>query len=237
MKYYPDIRLVLITCMISLLLSGCGTPEDSWELAERENTQTAYLGFLAKYPEGELADRARGNLLALKELRAWERAKFRDRTDNYDRFLQEYPKSAHADAARKRVIELERDEAWEATVDEDNILALEAFLQNYPDAPQRPEAEQLIASLQPEEKPPLPAEPPGQYRLQLAAFRSAGSAEREATRLASLFPDILPESIGVEQSDTGTFYLLKSVPMNREEAQSVCTALKKSGQDCLIINR
>ena len=73
MGYYPDIRHLLIFCMLSLFLTACGNPEQSWELAERENTQTGYLEFLAKYPEGELADRARASILTLKEQRAWER--------------------------------------------------------------------------------------------------------------------------------------------------------------------
>jgi hypothetical protein len=32
-------------------------------------------------------------------------------------------------------------------------------------------------------------------------------------------------------------FLLKSVPMTGVEARDACAALKKIGQDCLIINR
>lgn len=232
-------HLLLILC---LLLTACGNPDKAWDLAEREDTNQGYLEFLAKYPDGDKADRARARMVELKEIRGWERAQFRDRIDNYQRFLEQHPDSDNAAAAKQRVFELQRDEAWTAAQDAGDAPALQSFLADYPDAPQAWEAAQLLAALAPaapEAPPAPPPERPGNFRLQLGAFRTAAAADSEVRRLAPLFDRTLPGPVRiVTPLETGArFFLLQSVPVNGQEADAACTALQAAGQACLRINR
>ena len=234
----PARPLLLI---LLLLLTACGNPDKAWELAEREDTNQGYLEFLAKYPDGDYADRARTRMIELKELRGWERAQFRDRIENYQRFLEQYPDSENAPAAVARIYELEQDAAWAAAQDAGDAAALQTFLAVYPDAPQAWEAEQLLAALTPEEpEPPAPPpERPGKFRLQLGAFRTAAAAETEVRRLAPLFEKILPGPVRIVTpvENRGSFFLLQSAPVNDQEADAACRALRDAGQACLRINR
>jgi outer membrane protein assembly factor BamD (BamD/ComL family) len=235
-------RLILV--LLLALIGGCADPEKAWELAEREDTNQGYLEFLAKFPDGEYADRARSRMQALQEIRAWERAQFRDRIDNYARFLSEYPDSEFAPAARTRIAELERDAEWRGVRAADSISVLESFLERYPDAPQAEEARQLIAALTPPEpeEPPEPEPPPeraGNFRVQVGTFRTAAAAEAELRRLVSLFPETLigPVRLQTPEETGGRLFLLKTVPMTYEEATAACAGLKAGGQDCFIVNR
>ena len=226
---------------LALMLAACGNQEKSWELAEREDTNQGYLEFLAKYPDGDYADRARVRMAELKELRSWERAQFRDRIDNYQRFLEQFPKSDYAPTAVARIYELERDAAWASARDAGDPNALQTFLAVYPEAPQAWEAEQLLAALTPVEPEPVlpPPERDGDFRLQLGAFRTAAAADTEVRRLASLYERLLPGPVRiVTPAETGgRFFLLRTVPLSGEEATQACNALRKSGQECFRVNR
>ena len=151
----------LIFSLLLLLVTACDNPDKAWELAEREDTNQAYLEFLAKYPKGELADRARSRMAALREIRAWDRAQFRDRIPNYQRFVEDYPDSEFVEPAQARIGELERDDEWRGVRAADSIEVLESFLERYPDAPQAEEARQLIVALTPPEPEVEPGPPPG----------------------------------------------------------------------------
>ena len=235
-------RLTCLLLLACLLLAGCDNPEKAWELAERENTNQGYLEFLARYPDGELADRARTRMQRLKLERAWERAEFRDRIDNYERFLNDYPDSEFSAGARLRIYELRRDEAWDVAVDDESIAALESFLEVYPDAPQVDEARQLIAALQPPPPPPEalpPPERPGDFRLQVGAFRTAAAAETEVRRLDTAFGEIFlgPIRIVTPVEHTGSRFLLRTVPLSMTEARGMCEELEQRGQVCFIVNK
>lgn len=231
----------LTQLLLVLLLTACGNQDKAWELAEREDTNQGYLEFLAKYPDGDYADSARQRMEELREMRSWERAQFRDRIPNYQRFLEQYPESENAAAAVSRIYELERDAAWATANEAGDASALQSFLAVYPDAPQAPEAEQQLAALAAEVPavPEPPPERPGNFRLQLGAFRTAAAAEAEVRRLASLFERTLPGPVRIVTPAEmgGGFFLLQSVPLNGEEAEQACSALRDAGQTCLRINR
>lgn len=235
--------MILRLCLLLFctLLAACGSPDKAWELAEREDSNQAYLEFLAKYPDGDYADRARVRMKELKELRSWERAQFRDRIDNYQRFLEQYPNSDNAPVAVARVYELERDAAWTAASEAGDANALQTFLAVYPEAPQAWEAEQMLAALTPLEPEPVqpPPERPGNFRLQLGAFRTAAAAEQEVRRLAPLFSNVLPGPVRIVTPTEigGRFFLLQTVPLSGAEASEACTALQAAGQACFRINR
>ncbi len=229
---------VAITCLVALCITSCGSPDKSWDLAEREDTPQGYLEFLAKYPDGEFAERARQRIAELDELRAWERAQFRDRIENYQRFIENFPDSNFGAPAKARAAQLVRDAAWAEAESAGTVDSLNAFLSDYPDAPQREQAEQRIAAL----TPPAPEPPPerdGAFRLQVGAFRTAAAAAAEVRRLDPRFGELLYGPIRIDSAAEGSSrpFVLKTVPMSGPEARDACSRLKALDQDCFIINR
>jgi len=228
--------------LLCVLLAACADPEKAWEIAEREDTNEGYLRYLAQFPDGARADAARARMDRLREVRSWERAEYRDRIDVYRRFVESYPDSEFAPAARARIAGIQRERAWEAAEDSDDRQVLTAFLRRYPDAPQADRARQLIAKLaaaEAETPAPRPPEPPGDFRVQLGAFRTAAAAETEVRRLVARFADTLGGPVRIETpAATGrSWFLLRSAPMDCPTARATCRALRDAGQDCCVVNR
>jgi len=196
--------------LTGLILSACGNPEKAWQLAARDDSPTAYLEFLAKYPDDEKADQARARIEALKAIRA------------------------------DRILTMQRDADWQVVLDTRSDVIVTAFLERYPEAPQAEEARELLAALQVDQVEEPPPERDGNFRLQLAVFRTPASAESEVRRLTALFPDTFLGPIHIEtpqEHGSGKLFRLLSVPMTGEEARKACDRLKKRRQECMIINR
>ena len=231
-------RYAIIVSVI--LLASCANPEKDWELASRDDSTETYLEYLAKYPDSAQAALARERMQELKVIRAWERAEFKDTIAAYQAFDDKYGDSEYAAAAREHVREFQRDEHWEKVLADGSKQMVEAFLKEYPDAPQLAEAQSMLTAMAEAEEAARPKERPGNFRLQLAAFKTAIAAEQELRRLVALAPETLLGPVRIEspnQDSVSNMFLLKSVPMTGVEARDACAALKKIGQDCLIINR
>jgi hypothetical protein len=234
-------RLIILLALFGI--GGCENPDRNWEIAERDDTPTAYLEYLAKYPESEFAELARLRIEALKESRGWERTQFRNTLAGYTAFIEKFPDSAFVADAQTRIAEIRRDDRWAVAQDAGSAAVIETFIRDYPDAPQIDQARDLLATyatLEASKKPEIPVEPPGNFRLQLASFRTARAADTELRRLVELLPNSLPRPIKIHTpgiDDTNPMYVLKSVPMTRDEAQGVCAKLAAKKQVCLIINR
>jgi len=229
-----------IVFFVSLILTSCASPEKDWRLAERDDSQNAYLEFLAKHPESELVEQARKRIDELKVIRAWERAEFKDSLVAYQAFIDKYDDSEYAVTARERARVIQRDERWERISANGGKTAVEAFLEEYPDAPQLTEARSMLAAIAEAEEAARPKERPGNFRLQLAAFETIVAAEQELRRLVALAPETLIGPVRIEmpgQDGSSNMFLLKSVPMTGAEARDACATLKKLGQNCLLINR
>lgn len=232
-------RIRTLFLLIAFVSTGCGNHDNAWEMAQRDDNPTAFLEFLGKYPDSEYADAARARMEALKEINAWERAKFRNSEAGYAAFMEKYPDSEFGDDVNKRIAGLERDARWAVVKDEDSIEIVAAFLREYPEAPQSEEARELLSALEAREAATA-SERPGDFRLQLAAFRTARAAENEVRRITALFSETLMGPVYIETPAEGapsSLLILKSVPMNWSEAQAACETLKSYEQTCLIINR
>lgn len=233
-------RIRLVVLLSVLGLCACDNQVRDWERARRDDTPTTYLEFLAKYPDSEYAGTARERMEALKEIGGWERAEFRNNEAGYAAFIEKYPDSERVADARDRIEDLERDEAWAVTQEADSAEVVAAFLRDYPESPQADEARALLADLERMAEPEVPTERPGDFRIQLAAFRTARAAEQELRRLVALFPDALLGPVTIlspDAEDTNPMFVLKSVPMNWQEAQAVCKKLTGLKQECLVVNR
>ena len=231
--------LVIFLC---LTLSACANPDKDWQLAERDDSQNAYLEFLAKHPDSEFAEPARQRIDELKVTRNWERATFRDSANAYTAFISKHPDSEFVTQAQIRVQEIQRDERWDNINNRDDKKAINAFLSDYPDAPQTEEALKKLAEIEAEEEAvkqaSRPKERDGKFRLQLAAFKTVRAAEKELRRITTLAPETLMGPVRlVPPEQTNGLFVLRSVPMTWQEANEACASLKRMSQDCLIINR
>ena len=76
------------------------------------------------------------------------------------------------------------------------------------------------------------------YMIQLAAFRSAKRAAEMAEILSqkhkSRLKDVDLETMRVDNGSNGIFHRIVSVPLLREEADKMCSILRRSGQDCFL---
>ena len=76
------------------------------------------------------------------------------------------------------------------------------------------------------------------YLVQLAAFRDAAKAREQAGLLNGKHKDRLDGAeLGTmkhDNGDDGVFWRVVSEPLPRVEADRICTALKRAGQDCIL---
>ena len=76
----------------------------------------------------------------------------------------------------------------------------------------------------------------------LGSGKDKKSVEAAGERLFAKYPEILKgyayEVVEATVPDKGTFYRLRVKSFaTREEAQSICKALKEKGQDCLVSSK
>ena len=76
------------------------------------------------------------------------------------------------------------------------------------------------------------------YMIQLAAFRSAKRAAEMAEILSqkheSRLKDVDLKTMKVDNGSNGIFHRIVSVPLLRQDADEVCSILRRSGQDCFL---
>lgn len=76
------------------------------------------------------------------------------------------------------------------------------------------------------------------YRVQLAAFRNADKATEVASLLTekhrTRLNDNILETSKIETKDNGIFWRIVTESLVREEADNLCTLLKRAGQDCIL---
>ncbi len=104
------------------------------------------------------------------------------------------------------------------------------------------------ASLQsvPQPKPDVPAVRKGPsvegdeplYLVQLAAFRNADTAREQAAMLGGKHVTRLGGvelgTMKVDAGENGIFWRVITEPLERNDADSLCSALKRAGQDCIL---
>lgn len=249
------LRLAVAAAAVFLLFA-CSNPQSDWQKAEADNTEAAYQAFLAKYPEGEWAQKAQAQLDSIKDTRDWDNAQTTDNADAYNNYLAAHATGAHVGEARQRMAELERDLAWTAAQQAGTKQSFEDFLARHPDAPQADQARSQIAALTPPPPPPpatkgkttgkagsaakvatVTRATGGDHVAQLGAFSSMEKA-KAALAAAEKKDHGIVGSLAI-QKPTGAdrLYRLRSSAMSEAAAHSVCQKLKSSGQDCVVVRR
>jgi hypothetical protein len=141
-------RSTRIPFLVAILAAGvllrCSSPEKELRQARAAGTIAALDAFLAKHPDGPLAEQAKD----AKEQLVFDAAKAKNTLAAYDEFLKVYPSGKLAPAARAAAEELQ----FAAAQKTGTIEAYEEFMRSHRESPLVPRACQALDKL-------LPAEP------------------------------------------------------------------------------
>lgn len=252
-------QLAVATAAIAFI-AACSNPEGDWKKAEAENTEAAYHAFLDRHPEGEWAQKAQAQLDSIKDTRDWENAQSADAIEAYNNYLLAHPTGAHMGEARQRISDLETEAAWQTAQSAGTREAIEDFLIRYADTPQAEQARARLAELNPPRPPPAEAPakpaskaapskpaparaasaaglPSGNYQVQLGAFSSMDKAQSEKSRMEKRYGSLVGPLSVQKPAGGDAVYRVKSAGMTESAARSACQSLKRSGQDCVVVQR
>ncbi len=207
----------------ALALTACGTAQKDWTNASAANTVSGYQAFLDKHPKDEHAQEARTRISALQDETAWKTAQGGNSPDSYQAYLQVEPSGAHAQAARDEITGFDRANAWKTAQSDGSAPALQAFLQKYPQGPEADQARQRLASVQ------------SGYRAELGHFRNERAAQSKRSELKSRFSKVLTEIDVLAPDPANKEYRVMSGLMDRQDANSACTSLKRDHQPCEVV--
>lgn len=217
------LRFGLPAALLGLFLIACSSSEADWQQATTANTIGSYQDFLKQHPNGQHADEARSRIRNIEDDQAWLAAVNADTQQGFEQYLHNKPNGAHAQEARDRITGFERAAAWKTAQSEATPAAIQAFLQKYPTGPESDEARAALQKLQ------------NDYQVQLAAYRSRKSADRDAARLKRRYGDILHDVVVVPATPSDKLNHIRSAPMSEADAKAACAQLKKKHQRCEVV--
>jgi hypothetical protein len=207
-----------------VVLLACSSSESDWKKADAQGTVAAYQAFLKDHPNNAHADQARDRIHALEDEQAWADAQKTNTLESFQTYLQNQPKGVHSAEAHDRIATLERSAAWKLAQANATPTVLQEFLQKYP---QGTEADQARAQLQ-----TLKA---GEYRVELASFRSKHEAETVRARMQARYGKELREVTVVPATPPDKLHRVESAPMTLDDAKSACAKLKKEHRHCEVV--
>ncbi len=251
-------RVTLMALLLSLA-AGCSREQQDWRSAEAADTSEAYARFLEQHADSELANQARLRIAQLQEERDWGHADGVATVDAYRQFLVQHPRGKWAEQARIRIegfslgsaprTDGTASQALSATRTGVNALQLAtgvgaapasaSTFAAVPSGTAIPAADLAQPAPAAKETPVLgiPRASEG-YGIQLGAFGTQASADREWQRLQGRFGSQLgglAPRIVVASSDSGTLYRLQAPTSGEAQARAVCDALKEQSQACVPV--
>lgn len=252
-------RVTLMALLLSLA-AGCSREQQDWRSAEAADTSEAYARFLEQHADSELANQARLRIAQLQEERDWSHADGVATVDAYRLFLTQHPGGKWAEQARIRIegfslgsaprTDGAAPHALSATRTGVNALQLATGVGAAPPASAStfaavpsgtpiPAADLAQPAPAARETPVLaiPTASEG-YGIQLGAFGTQASADREWQRLQGRFGSQLgglAPRIVVASSDSGTLYRLQAPASGEAQARALCDALKEQSQACVPV--
>lgn len=235
-----------VVAALLLTVGGCSGEQQDWRAAEAAGTSEAYQHFLKQYPESELAGKARERLGEFIEDRDWQEAGKIGTADAYRAFLNAHPDGRWSQEARIRV----------------ESFALGSIPRMQPQSPGQTASraagvkmlrlasasaavpEGALAAQTPAAAPAVPARatpvaaPFAWYGIQLGAFGSTASANREWLRLKSRFgrelSGLSPQIVRAG-APSGALYRLQARASGEAQARAICSSLKAESQPCVPV--
>jgi cell division septation protein DedD len=230
-----------------LTVAACSAEQQDWRAAEAAGTSEGYKNFLQHHGDSELAGKARERVGEFLEDRDWEEVGKVGTADAYRGFLAAHPNGRWSQEARIRI----------------ESFALGSIPRMEPQAPgqtaSRPSGVKLLrlasasstvpAGALAAAAPPVQSSPAGAaaapastagrvYAVQLGAFGSAASANREWQRLRSRFgaqlSGLSPQVVRGGYS-SGDLYRLQARAGGEAQARAICDSLKAQSQPCVPV--
>ncbi|MCX5799951.1 MAG: hypothetical protein NTX17_00980 [Candidatus Eisenbacteria bacterium] len=113
--------------VLSLAVTVLASEQSKFEDAKEKGTIEAYEKFLKKYPQGELAEQAVGEIYKLVSKE--------DSIELYRDFVNRYPTDSWSAQAKSRIEYLQSAEREYVSVDTSSVPDLEAFVSKFPTGP------------------------------------------------------------------------------------------------------
>jgi hypothetical protein len=256
-------RLALLGLLLGLV-AACGREQQDWHSAQSADTTEAWQRFIEQHPQSELAAQARLRIAQMAEQRDFQQADAVATVNAYRRFLVQHPNGRWAEQARIRIeafslgsaprIAPESVAQVSADPEARGVRALQLATGSAatpaPAAPVTAPATAQTVLAQPGEaaQPAMPVsdtapEPAGSppvngYAVQLGAFGSAASADREWQRLQGRFGaqlGSLSPRIVLASTDLGALYRLQASAGGEAQARAICDSLKEQSQACVPV--
>jgi cell division septation protein DedD len=252
-------RLALIA-LVAAMACGCSREQQDWHSAESADTAEGYTHFLDQHPDSEMSRQARARVAQLQEDRDWEHTDTIATVEAYRAFLAQHPGGKWAEEARIRIEGFSLGSAPHAprqgpvAAGRTGVRALQlatgVAAGAPPAVPQPAAAEErvAVASLPAEEAQPAPASEEVRavattsvgsgFGIQLGAFGSQASADREWQRLQGRFGEQLhgkSPRIVVASTSSGSLYRLQAPAAGEAEARALCDSLKEQAQACVPV--
>jgi cell division protein FtsN len=250
-----------VLAALLLLAAGCSREQQDWRSAEAAGSTEAFAHFLEQHPASELANQARLRIAQLDEESDWHRTDGIATMEAYRQFLAHHPNGKWAEEARIRIEGFSLGSAPRTAQARENVgakrtgvnaLQLATGVPNPPPGPAPTDPAALRAQMAAavpgtqaarpappaQQGSPVSAEAAGGYGVQLGAFGSQASADREWQRLQGRFGSQLgglAPRIVVASASTGggQLYRLQAPASGAAQARALCDALKEQSQACV----
>jgi cell division septation protein DedD len=251
-------RVTLAALLLSLA-AGCSREQQDWRSAEAADTTEAYARFLEQHADSELARQARLRIVQLQEERDWSHTDAVATVEAYRQFLAQHPGGKWAEQARIRIEGFSLGSAprtdgsgvGPVTAARTGVNALQLATGVVTPAPASASltaAPRATAILAADLAQPAPTTPETHmvatsrgaegYGVQLGAFGTQASADREWQRLQGQFGSQLSglaPRIVVASSDAGPLYRLQAPTSGEAQARALCAALQEQSQACVPV--
>ncbi|WP_281615716.1 protein kinase [Flammeovirga sp. SubArs3] len=128
--------------------------DESWSLAQKENSITSYKSYLSSYPNGEYTIQAEKKIKTLREESLWVSSKKKNTVSAYENYLSYYPQGKFKTSARSRINKLKADaidaeevKYWNFVKEQNTITAYSTYLSYYPQGKYKVVAQKKIEEL------------------------------------------------------------------------------------------
>jgi cell division septation protein DedD len=242
-------RAVLAAALITVV--ACSGEQQDWRSAEAAGTSEAYGHFIEQHPDSELAAKARERVAEFAEDRDWSQASKAGTAEAYRSFLATHPDGRWSQEARIRIesyalgsIPRMEPQTRGQTASRPAGVRLLRLASAAPAAPADTGAASAAAPASAAgaaaTRPAAGAakDTPSHYAVQLGAFGSEASADREWRRLQSRFsaqlaglsPQVVPADSG-----SSALYRLQAPATGEAQARAICDSLKAQSQPCVPV--
>lgn len=220
-------------CVVLAGLAACSAEQQDWRSAEAAGTSEAYQQFVDQHPASELAAKARERVGEFAEERDWTQAMRLGTSDAYRGFLAAHPAGRWAQEARIRIESfalgsiprMQPSMPGQTASRPSGVNILRLASTSHPNAAAPPATNAASAA-------------PGRYAVQLGAFGTQASADKEwqrlqnrfSSQLSGLSPQVVPAG-----TSSGQLYRLQAGASGEQQARAICDSLKAQSQPCVPV--